>query len=113
MDVAQAVASELGVPLASQQARQPRYVSLLDEEAALGLSATAGAVVEQRRDSGLVASELQPFDTGPVGFLSHDEFTAGLDPGFEDRSCLSFVHFVTSRTKYTKGSQATRSAQAN
>jgi hypothetical protein len=88
----QTAAGEFIVPLAPQQAGELRNVSLLDEEAALGGSAAGRAIPEHRRDARLVAAGLEAFDAGPVGLLRHDEFAAGLDPGFENRSCLSVVH---------------------
>ena len=102
MNVIKTVASEFILPLAAQHACQLRYVCLLDQEAALGLSAAARAVPEHGRYLRLVTSDLETFDAGPVGFLPHDEFAACFDPVFDDRSCLLVVHVVSSRTKYTE-----------
>ena len=92
MNVIKTVASEFILPLAAQHACQLRYVCLLDQEAALGLSAALGTAVENGRDSRFVTLNLQALDPGPVGLLTDDQFAAGFDSGFENRSCFLIVH---------------------
>ena len=48
-----------------------------------------------------MALDLEAFDASPVGFLPHDQLAARLDPGFESLSCLSILHVLSSKGKYT------------
>ena len=91
LDETEPTASQLLLPLASQKLRQLRNVCLLDEEAALGLSA-AGAGAEHRRDTDFVTAVLQRPDRRQVAFLRDDELSAGPEPLLENSLCLPFLH---------------------
>lgn len=92
LDVLQAAAGELFLPIGSEELGELGEVLLLNQERGFDASTAAWTGGDGCGDVGLVAPLLQPFDARHIGLVGWHEFGSGSDARFEDLSGFVFLH---------------------